>query len=58
VIDSWAKIPSGIFGGKSAWLGAYDQCITIPNAKYCTVGMSVFGTVCFDFTIKCIAYLI
>lgn len=39
MIDSWGKIPPGILIGNNKWHGAYDECMTISNARYCSVGM-------------------
>ena len=39
--DSWGKPGSGILSGNGKWFGAFDQCIGIPDAKYCLV--SVLG---------------
>eukprot|EP00111_Clytia_hemisphaerica_P000721 TCONS_00002123-protein len=41
VLDSWAKIPSGLLNGNTRWYGAYDECSAIPDVKYCSVGMKV-----------------
>ncbi|XP_028392820.1 nose resistant to fluoxetine protein 6-like [Dendronephthya gigantea] len=35
--DSWGKPGSGILSGNVKWFGAFDQCIEIPDAKYCLV---------------------
>lgn len=42
-IDSWAKPPSRVLHGNIRWLGAYDECKEIPNAKYCFSKMVLFG---------------
>ncbi|CAB4011959.1 nose resistant to fluoxetine 6-like [Paramuricea clavata] len=37
--DSWGKPGSGILSGNVKWFGAFDQCIGIPDAKYCLVNV-------------------
>lgn len=42
-IDSWAKLPPRILLGNLKWLGAFDECKSIPNAKYCLTGIKLFN---------------
>lgn len=39
VLDSFGRVPSGIYSGNSIWSGEYSQCIDIKedewNSKYC-----------------------
>jgi len=35
VLDSWGKPPSRILFGNLQWLGAYDECTTIKDMKFC-----------------------
>jgi len=45
VIDSWGRVPSRLMSGNTHWLGGYEQCMSIPSAKYCAVDMVVMKKV-------------
>lgn len=39
VLDSFGKPASGILAGNLAWLGHFDQCMSIESFRHCLVGM-------------------
>uniref|UniRef100_A0A7M5UY80 Nose resistant-to-fluoxetine protein N-terminal domain-containing protein n=1 Tax=Clytia hemisphaerica TaxID=252671 RepID=A0A7M5UY80_9CNID len=42
MIDSWGKVsPRILINTQPHWLGAFEQCQSIPHAKYCAVDMVV-----------------
>lgn len=43
VIDSWGKIPSGIFMGNNYELGNYDECINTEHimGQYCLANITL-----------------
>lgn len=35
MLDATAKIPSGLLRGNVNQYGDFDECLEVPNAKYC-----------------------
>merc|ERR1719495_1862547 len=44
-LDSWNKLPTRLFLGNLEWIGAYDECSSVPEGKYCLsdIDLSSFG---------------
>lgn len=41
ILDSWNKIPTRVLLGNFEWVGAYDECSSVPEAKYCLSDLSL-----------------
>ena len=35
ILDSWNKLPTRVLLGNFEWVGAYDECSSVQEAKYC-----------------------
>jgi len=43
MLDAWQKIPERILLGNTQWIGSYDECTNIPEAKYCSSNLMLEG---------------
>ena len=53
-LDALGKPPTGLFDGNVAWIGNYEECMSIPNSHYCdmkNVALNLMNrtTVCVSF---------